>query len=127
MAGDEPHLIPRRGDARMRTTTPPADGLALLSERRGEAAQAYLALLGALGKTLDPRTKQLILLALQTTQGSRRALRRHVPRALQNGSTHDEVIDAICLALPVAGLTRVTEALSAVADLLEPVEPTVPA
>lgn len=103
----------------MQTTPPPADGIALLGERRGEALQAYLGLLGTLGKSLDPKVKQLVLIALQTTQGSPRALRRHVPRALEAGATPDEVIDAISLALPVAGLTRVSEALGAVADLLE--------
>jgi alkylhydroperoxidase/carboxymuconolactone decarboxylase family protein YurZ len=95
------------------------DGLAILSRRRGEVTQAYLALLGQLGRSLEPKTKQLVLLALQTTQGSTRALRRHVPRALAAGATVDEVVDAVTMALPIAGLTRVTEALAAVEDLLE--------
>jgi alkylhydroperoxidase/carboxymuconolactone decarboxylase family protein YurZ len=100
------------------------DGLAILGSRRAEVVENYLALLGGLGKSLDPKTKQLILLALQTTQGSARALRRHVPRARDCGASADEVIDAIAMALPIAGLTRVTEALSAVADLVDadPVE-----
>jgi hypothetical protein len=45
------------------------DGLAILGSRRAEVVENYLALLGGLGKSLDPKTKQLILLALQTTQG----------------------------------------------------------
>lgn len=95
------------------------DGMAILGDRRPEVVEGYLALLGALGPSLDPRTRQLILLALQTTQGSARALRSHVPRALAGGASADQVIDAISMALPVAGLTRVAEALSAVADLLD--------
>jgi alkylhydroperoxidase/carboxymuconolactone decarboxylase family protein YurZ len=95
------------------------EGIALMQEHRPAAVEAYMALLGTLGGALDPGTRQLILLALQTTQGSPAALRRHVPAAMRAGATADQVIDAITLALPVAGLTRVSEALAAVADLLE--------
>jgi alkylhydroperoxidase/carboxymuconolactone decarboxylase family protein YurZ len=102
----------------------PKDGLAVLAGRRGDVVQTYLKLLGQLGSALEPKTKQLILLTLQTTQGSTRALRRHVPRAVAAGATVEEVVDAISLALPVAGLTRVTEAFGAVADLLETAEET---
>jgi alkylhydroperoxidase/carboxymuconolactone decarboxylase family protein YurZ len=102
----------------MHTTTPKQDGLAILQQRRPAVAEAYLGLLASLGSALDPKTKQLLLIALQTTQGSTRALRRHVPRALDAGAHPDEVLDAIALTLPVAGLTRTAEALSSVADLL---------
>jgi 4-carboxymuconolactone decarboxylase len=96
-----------------------ADGLAVLGARRQEVTGAYLALLGTLGKSLDPKTKQLVLLALQVMQRSPRALRRHVPRALEAGATADEILDAMSLALPTAGLGRTTEAIGAVADLLD--------
>ncbi|HEY8483026.1 MAG TPA: carboxymuconolactone decarboxylase family protein [Longimicrobiales bacterium] len=95
------------------------DGLRLLAARRPGALQAYLAALNELGRSLDPATRQLILIALQVVQRSTRGLRRHVPEALAAGATPDAVIDAIALALPIAGLTPVTEALAAVADLLE--------
>jgi alkylhydroperoxidase/carboxymuconolactone decarboxylase family protein YurZ len=94
------------------------DGLTLLQQHRPAVVEAYMRLLGSLGSGLDPRVKQLILIALQTTQGSSRALRRHIPRALEAGATAGEVLDAISLALPVAGLTRTTEVLTNVADLL---------
>jgi 4-carboxymuconolactone decarboxylase len=94
------------------------DGLTILQQKRPEVVSAYLRLLGSLGSALDTKTKQLLLIALQTTQGSSRALRRHVPRALDAGATAEEVLDAIALTLPVAGLTRTSEALSSVADLL---------
>jgi alkylhydroperoxidase/carboxymuconolactone decarboxylase family protein YurZ len=103
----------------MQTTATPTDGLDLLGRERPEVVQAYLGLLRELGSSLEPKTKQLILICLQTTQGSGRALRRHVPRAIAAGATREECLDAISLALPVAGLTRVTEAVAAVADLLE--------
>jgi alkylhydroperoxidase/carboxymuconolactone decarboxylase family protein YurZ len=96
------------------------DGLALLQSERPEVMKAYLRLLGSLGESLEPKVKQLVLIALQVTQGSSRALRRHVPRALEAGASRQEVLDAIVLALPVAGLTRTTEALASVADLLTP-------
>jgi 4-carboxymuconolactone decarboxylase len=101
-------------------TTPPRDGIAMMQEHRPAAVEAYMHLLGTLGGSLDERTRELVLIALQTTQSSPRALRRHVPAALRAGASPDEVIDAIGLALPVAGLTRVSEALAAVGDLLEP-------
>ncbi|HEX6070845.1 MAG TPA: carboxymuconolactone decarboxylase family protein [Longimicrobiaceae bacterium] len=107
----------------MSTAPSGSDGIALLRRERPEVLESYLHLLGSLGKSLDPRTRQLILLALQVTQGSTRALRRHVPRAREAGATPDEVLDAIALALPVAGLTRVSEAVAAVEDLLAEAPP----
>lgn len=94
------------------------DGLTILASRRPGVVEDYLELLGGLGDALDARTRQLVLVALQAAHGSGRALRRHVPQALAAGATTDEVLDAIALALPLAGLTRVTEALAEVADLL---------
>lgn len=102
----------------MHTATHRPDGLALLTHHRRAAADAYLQMLGTLGGSLDLSTRHLILIALQVTQGSRRALRRHVPRALEAGASSDQVVDAILMTLPVVGLTRTTEALADVADLL---------
>lgn len=104
----------------MAAVAPPRDGLAILQEKRLEVLDSYLHLLGGLGRSLDPKVRQLLLLALQVSQGSERGLRHHVPRALAAGATVDEVIDAIALTLPVVGLTRVSEALAQVEDLLEP-------
>ena len=95
------------------------DGLAVLQQHRPDVVGLQMRLLGSLGNNLDPRVKQLILIALQTTQGSGRALRKHIPRALEAGATTEEVFDSILLAMPIAGLTRTTDILADVADLLE--------
>lgn len=102
----------------MHATEGRPDGLAVLQRHRPDAVAGYMQVLGALGGALDPKVKQLVLIALQVTQGSDRALSRHVPRAIELGASPDEILDAILLALPVAGLTRTTEAVGSVAEML---------
>jgi AhpD family alkylhydroperoxidase len=72
-----------------------------------------------LGQSLPPVTKQLILVALATVQESPSTLRRHVTRALAAGAHSDQIIDAVTLALPLAGLARVSRALRSVAEFVD--------
>lgn len=105
----------------------PPDGLKLLEGVRPEVVRAHQDLMRVLGQSLPPATKQLILVALATVQESPSALRRHVTRALAAGVHADQIIDAVILALPVAGLARVSRALRSVAEFvdrpLEEIEP----
>ncbi|MFQ5889548.1 MAG: carboxymuconolactone decarboxylase family protein [Gemmatimonadota bacterium] len=94
------------------------DGMALIETFRPEVLRAHRALVRAVGTSLPPATKQLILVTLSTLQGSERALRRHASRALATGAEPDHILDAVMMALPVAGMTQVADALLAVSGIL---------
>lgn len=97
----------------------PPSGLALLSERRQEVLHAYLDLLPTLGRSLDGRTRELIRVAVHGFAGAHGELRCNVSRALAEGATIDEIVDAVTLALPEAGLSRISEALTVVAEFVQ--------
>ena len=79
----------------MSTTASISHGLTLLQRARPEVIEGQMQLLGRLGGSLDGKTRQLLLLALQVTQGSTEGLRHHVPRARQAGATGDEVLGEV--------------------------------
>jgi len=97
----------------------PPDGLKLLEGARPEVLRAHRGLMRVLGQSLPPVTKQLILVALATAEESPSTLRRHVTRALAAGAHSDQIIDAVTLALPLAGLARVSRALRSVAEFVD--------
>ncbi len=94
-------------------------GLALLSGRRPHVLHGYLDLLPLLGESLDGRTKELIRIALHVQSRYRPGLRGSVPRALAEGASVDEIVDAVILSLPEAGLGRVADALAVVAEFVD--------
>jgi alkylhydroperoxidase/carboxymuconolactone decarboxylase family protein YurZ len=94
-------------------------GLALLGERRPDVLHAYLDLQPLLGRSLNGVTKELIRIALAAQSGSERGLRCGVPRALAQGASADQVVDAVVLALPEGGLGRVADALGVLAEFLD--------
>ena len=95
------------------------EGFKLLEGARPEVVRAHRGLMRVLGQSLPPVTKQLILVALATVQESPSSLRRHVTRALAAGAHADQIIDAVTLALPMAGLARVSRALRSVSDFVD--------
>lgn len=98
------------------SATPAPSGMSLLSAYRPEVLQAYLDLSPLLGRSLEPVTRELVRIAVQVAGRSYRALRCSVPRALAQGATPEQVIDAVTLALPEAGMGRVSDALAVVAE-----------
>lgn len=97
----------------------PIDGFALLGAYRPDVMQAVLALRPLLGESLEPKTKELIRIAVHVERGSRDGLRCAVPQALANGATPEQMIDTVLLLLPDIGLAAVTDGLSIVAEYLE--------
>jgi len=89
----------------------PGTGLRYLSAHRGEAIKNLLGFLGKSGKNLEPKTKFLIYIALQTQNFSPRGLRQYIPKAIKAGASEDEVLDAIMQAQPGGGLAAVVDAV----------------
>ncbi len=92
-------------------------GLAYLKQARPEAVHHLLKFFGESGRHLEPRTRFLISIVTKVINFSPRGLQQYVPRALKEGASPDEVIDAVLCAYPCAGLTRVVDALDVILDL----------
>ena len=92
-------------------------GLQWLSRERPEAMQHLLAFFRESGRHLDPKTRFLISIVTKVVRLSPRGLRQYIPRAMREGASRDEILDAILCAYPAAGLTNVLDAVQVLRDL----------
>jgi len=92
-------------------------GLEFLKARRPAAITHLLHFFGESGRHLEPKTRFLISVVTKVINFSPRGLEQYVNRALREGATPDEVIDAVLLAYPCAGLTKVVDAIDVILDL----------
>ncbi|MEN6609548.1 MAG: carboxymuconolactone decarboxylase family protein [Methanoregulaceae archaeon] len=93
----------------------------LFQKEAPEVAQAFDGLIRAIVATkgLDPKTKQLIYIAMKAANGDAMAVRAHIPMAKAAGATKEEVLDAVLLTLTVSGIRGVVTCLPEVAALFE--------
>ena len=98
------------------------DGLTFLMENRKEVVKNYQKMVSTLGKGLDEKTRQLIMLAIQVNSPSPDAIKIIIPKALKAGATRDEIIDTIILTIPIVGLSTVLKMLPFVLKELETLE-----
>ncbi len=89
-------------------------GLEFLRQVRPDAIAHLLAFFSESARHLDPRTRFLISVVTKVISGSKRGVRQYVRRALENGATPDEVLDAVLCAYPCAGLTKVVDAVDVI-------------
>jgi alkylhydroperoxidase/carboxymuconolactone decarboxylase family protein YurZ len=78
-----------------------------------EVAAAFNGLIQSLvaSKGIDPKTKQLIYIAMKAAMGDIMAVKAHVPMAKSAGATKEEVVDAILMTLTVSGIRGVVTCL----------------
>jgi len=94
-----------------------SDALKYLIKTRPEAMGAYFSFLKESGKHLDPKTRSLISVITKIDSQTERGLRQYLPRALRDGATPDEVLDAILMAFPTLGLAKITWAIDIMLDM----------
>ncbi|MGA2933564.1 MAG: carboxymuconolactone decarboxylase family protein [Methanomicrobiales archaeon] len=85
----------------------------LFQREAPEVAKAFNGLIMSIvtSKGLDPKTKQLVYIAMKAAMGDSPAVKAHLPMAKQAGATREEVIDAILMTLTVAGIRGVVTCL----------------
>jgi nitrite reductase/ring-hydroxylating ferredoxin subunit/alkylhydroperoxidase/carboxymuconolactone decarboxylase family protein YurZ len=88
-----------------------SDALAFLVKARPEAMGHYLAFLKDCGTRLDPKTRCLISVITKVHAQTERGLKQYVKRALREGCSIDEVLDALLMAFPALGLSRIVWAV----------------
>ena len=94
-----------------------SDALSYLIKARPEAMTAYFAFLKDTGKHLDPKTRSLISVITKIDAQTERGLRQYLPRALRDGASPHEVLDAILMAFPTLGLAKIVWAVDILLDM----------
>lgn len=84
-----------------------SDALYFLVKARPAAMGHYLAFMKDAGSRLDPKTRALISVITKVHAQTERGLRQYLGRALRDGCTPGEIIDALLMAFPALGLAKI--------------------
>ncbi|HEY0824892.1 MAG TPA: Rieske 2Fe-2S domain-containing protein [Ramlibacter sp.] len=84
-----------------------SDALKALVQARPEAMGHYFAFLKDCGTRLDPKTRSLISVITKVHAQTERGLRQYLTRALREGCSGEEVLDALLMAFPALGLAKI--------------------
>jgi len=94
-----------------------SDALNYLIKARPDAMKAYFSFLKESGRHLDPKTRSLISVITKIHSQTERGLRQYLPRALRDGASPQEILDAILMAFPALGLARIVWAIDILMDM----------
>ncbi len=94
-----------------------SDALNYLLKARPEALGHYFAFLKDAGKHLDPKTRNLISVITKVHAQTDRGFRQYLGRALREGSTPAEILDALLMAFPALGLAKIIWAVDIILDM----------
>lgn len=94
-----------------------SDALNYLIKARPDAVGHYFAFLKACGKHLDPKTRNLISVITKVHSQTERGFRQYLGRALREGCTPMEVLDALLMAFPTLGLAKIVWAVDIILAL----------
>lgn len=72
-------------------------------------------------KGMDPKTKQLVNIAIQTANRNPLGVKMHAQMAKSQGASKDEILSAVVMNLHLSGLATVLDCLPAAMESLEPV------
>lgn len=88
-----------------------SEALDFLVKARPDAMGPYFEFLRRCGRHLDPKTRSLISVITKVHAQTERGLRQYVRRALREGCSPAELIDALLMAFPALGLARIVWAV----------------
>ena len=84
-----------------------SDALNYLVATRPDAMGAYFKFLKKAGDHLDTRTRDLISVITKVAVQTEPGFKQYLTRALRNGASPNEIIDALLMAFPVLGLAKI--------------------
>ncbi len=84
-----------------------SDALNYLLAARPEALTHYFKFLKDAGKHLDPKTRNLISVITKVDAQTERGFKQYLGRALREGCSPAEVLDALLMAFPTLGLAKI--------------------
>ena len=91
-----------------------SDALNYLVKARPEAMKAYFRFMKDAGTHLDPKTRNLISVITKVHAQTENGLRQYLARALREGASADEILDALLMAFPALGLARIVWAVDVI-------------
>jgi len=91
-----------------------SDALNYLLKARPDAMGHYFKFMKEAGKHLDPKTRNLISVITKVHAQTERGLRQYLTRALREGCSATEVLDALLMAFPALGLAKIVWAVDAI-------------
>jgi nitrite reductase/ring-hydroxylating ferredoxin subunit/alkylhydroperoxidase/carboxymuconolactone decarboxylase family protein YurZ len=91
--------------------------LSYLVKARPDAVGHYFAFLKACGTRLDPKTRDLISVITKVHAQTERGFRQYLGRALREGCTPAEVLDALLMAFPALGLAKIIWAVDIILEM----------
>ncbi len=94
-----------------------SEALSYLMKARPEAMAGYFQFLKLAGTHLDVKTRDLISVITKVDAQTERGLRQYLGRALRDGCTPNEIIDALLMAFPTLGLTKIIWAIDIILDM----------
>lgn len=94
-----------------------SDALNYLVKARPEAMGAYFTFLKDAGSRLDPKTRNLISVITKVHAQTERGLKQYLRRALRDGCSGEEIIDALLMAFPALGLAKIVWATDVILSM----------
>jgi len=88
-----------------------------LMAARPHAMQSYFGFLKEAGKNLDPRTRAIISIITKVDKQTEAGFRQYLTRALKEGVTANEVLDALLVAFPTLGLSKIIWAMEILLEM----------
>ena len=88
-----------------------SDALDYLLKVRPDAMGHYFSFMREAGRHLDPKTRALISVITKVHAQTEAGFRQYLRRALKEGAKPMEIIDALLMAFPALGLTRIVWAV----------------
>jgi nitrite reductase/ring-hydroxylating ferredoxin subunit/alkylhydroperoxidase/carboxymuconolactone decarboxylase family protein YurZ len=88
-----------------------SDALDYLLKARPDALKPYFQFLKAAGSKLDPKTRAIISVITKVATQTERGFKQYLMRALREGVTPPEILDALLMAFPVLGLSKIVWAV----------------
>ncbi len=88
-----------------------SDALTYLVKARPEAMGHYFRFLKDAGSRLEPKTRSLISVITKVHSQTERGLLQYTKRALGDGASAEEILDALLMAFPALGLAKIVWAV----------------
>ncbi len=88
-----------------------SDALEYLVKARPDAIKPYFTFLRQAGKHLDPKTRGLISVITKVYAQTENGFRQYLTRALREGASPQEILDALLMAFPALGLAKIVWAV----------------
>ena len=94
-----------------------SDALNYLLKARPGAMGHYFKFLKEAGGSLDPKTRGLISVITKVHAQTPRGVKQYVKRALADGATANEILDALLMAFPALGLAKIVWAVDVLLEM----------